>query len=295
MSSQFKDAAPTVIAAAFQALLTEKHLYQYVELDTDFIAKIAGLLSEDYIAGSGPTSHSYVPTFEEIRDEGMEVLDERWIPLDPTEGEEPRYSETEIYFSLPTIHAFCSDCEQLWPFNPLYDGLYCTAYKKTTSQWFFLSYQCQSCKGCPVRFLVRRDGLKLRLVGRDPLEVLPLPKCLPKAQSKYYSNAVIAHHAGQTLAGLFLLRVFIEQFWQTVPQVKKLMKQKQGRATGDEQGAAYQQTLPDDFKSRFPSLADVYGQLSAAMHTAEASATIFDEARRKIEEHFDAKRLYKIT
>ena len=27
------------------------------------------------------------------------------------------------------------------------------------------------------------------------------------------------YHAGQTLAGLFLLRVFIEQFWRTFPAV----------------------------------------------------------------------------
>jgi hypothetical protein len=123
--------------------------------------------------------------------------------------------------------------------------------------------------------------------------VLPTPKVLPKGVSKYFGNALIAHHAGQTLAGLFLLRVFIEQFWRTVPAVQKLIAEKP-RANGDEQGDAYQSVLPLDFKSRFPSLKDVYGNLSAAIHAADENAVLFDDSCAKIVEHFEARRLYKI-
>jgi hypothetical protein len=131
------------------------------------------------------------------------------------------------------------------------------------------------------------------LAGRYPIEVLPTPKCLPKEQRKYYSNAMIAHHAGQTLAGLFLLRVFIEQFWRTIPAVQTII-QNQPKATGDEQGTAYQSTLPDDFKSRFPSLRDIYDKLSAALHSADENAALFDEACSKIEKHFAARKLFEL-
>ena len=141
---------------------------------------------------------------------------------------------------------------------------------------------------------MRREGLKIRLSGRDPIEVVSLPEFLPKAQSKYYSNARIAHHAGQTLAGLFLLRVFIEQFWRSLPVMQALLKQD-SRTPGEKQGEAYQGTLPKDFRSRFSSLSEVYSNLSAGMHSAEATAELFDDACRKIEEHFDARRLYRIS
>ena len=98
---------------------------------------------------------------------------------------------------------------------------------------------------------------------------------------------------GQTLAGIFLLRTFVEQFWRSLPQAQTLI-QKQPRSTGDEQGAVYQTTLPDDFKNRFPSLPDIYGKLSAAMHEATADGGLFEESCDRIVEHFDARRLYRL-
>lgn len=145
----------------------------------------------------------------------------------------------------------------------------------------------------PVRFLVRREGLKLRLAGRDPIELISTPKVLPKGPAKYYSDAVIAHHAGQTLAGLFLMRVFVEQFWRTIPAVQELLK-SDSRATGEKQGDAYQKDLPPAFKEKFPSLKDCYGKLSEAIHAADASATIFAEISTAIVEHFDARRVFNI-
>lgn len=141
--------------------------------------------------------------------------------------------------------------------------------------------------------MVRREGMKLRLVGRDPLEVLPVPKVLPKGQGKFYGDAQIAYHAGQTLAAIFLLRTFVEQFWRSLTQVQALV-QRQPRATGDEQGTAYQDTLPTDFKSRFPSLSEIYTKLSAAMHEALADAALFEECCTKIVEHFEARKLFKL-
>jgi hypothetical protein len=37
------------------------------------------------------------------------------------------------------------------------------------NQCFLFEYQCQKCKEEFVRFLIRRDGLKIQLTGRDPI------------------------------------------------------------------------------------------------------------------------------
>jgi hypothetical protein len=200
-----------------------------------------------------------------------------------------------VGFSLPSINTYCDICKSRPPYNPII-GLSCVVAdkKNQVSQWYDLAYECQQCKGTPVRFLVRRDGLRLQLCGRDPIEAVPVPNFLPKAQSKFYSNAQIAHHAGQTLAAIFLLRTFIEQFWRSLREVRAVL-QVQPKATGDEQGAAYQTTLPDEFKGRFPSLPDIYGKLSAAMHQADANAGLFEDSCQKVEEHFDVRRLYKMV
>ncbi len=69
------------------------------------------------------------------------------------------------------------------------------------------------------------------------------------------------------------------------------------RATGEEQGEAHQGTLPMEFRVRFPSLLDVYGKLSAAMHFLRHpdAAQIFDDSVSKIIEHFDARRVFKFS
>lgn len=228
-----------------------------------------------------------------VEKQKTEMMDSLWVPNPITQTTYKFFENSPpVHFDLPTINTFCDHCETRPPFNPVADGSY-LVQGLGRDEFFYLGYQCQQCKGQPIRFLVRREGLKLRLAGRYPLEVLPTPKVLPKSVSKYYGTAMVAYHAGQTLAGLFLLRVFIEQFWQTLPKIKTLLE-TQPRATGDEQGDAYQDTLPPDFKSRFPSLKDVYGRLSKAIHSADENADLFDDSCAKIVEHFDARRLYKI-
>jgi hypothetical protein len=52
--------------------------------------------------------------------------------------------------------------------------------------------------------------------------------------------------------------------------------------------------LPADFKKRFPSLKDLYARLSDDLHRAAGAPDTFDKARQEIEEHFEARRLFKI-
>lgn len=137
--------------------------------------------------------------------------------------------------------------------------------------------------------MVARDGLKLTLCGRSPIESVPAPKFIPPSVRDYYSDAMIDHHAGATLEALFMLRTLIEQFWKSQNLMPNAV-----RPTGDELGDAYNATLPDDFKKRFPSLKDIYAKLSEAIHEADGKDELFQSSLAEIERHFEARRLYGI-
>jgi len=292
----------TAVEAALKVLLSEKHLYQGLDVDLAFMAGAAKQVEQE--RKDVPTTYHGMqrvspPTgAEEIFATGKATVGQTWTPYIRLGGGKPEMVTavgnvgSPIQFGLPTINTFCDLCKASWPFNPVPNGTLCVI-SDAQNAWFYLGYECQQCKAFVVRFLVRRHGFKLRLVGRDPIEVLPTPGVLPKSVSKYYSDGQIAHHAGQTLAGLFLLRTFVEQYWRTLQPVKELIAALP-RATGDEQGEAYQKTLPDDFKARFPSLKDVYSQLSAAMHDARADAQLFEGSSAGIVKHFEARKLFEL-
>ena len=287
------------VGKAMGVLLTEKHLYQAVDLDLGFLPDLAKRYFDRKPRGPSTAGGSYGPndTMEDALKAITGYTKATWSPyitgkpnqVIPGTGT----GSGPIMFELPTINTYCSACESRPPFNPVPDGSY-LIFGPKEDNLFCLRYVCQQCKEHSVCFLVRREeSKKLRLCGRDPLETIPSPTFLPKAHRKFYGDAAIAHHAGQTLAGIFLLRVFVEQFWRSRPEVKPLYDQDP-RIPGEKLGEAYQQTLPQDFRARFPSLTDVYSDLSAAMHEARGDAGVFEGCQNRIEEHFDARRLFKL-
>ncbi len=301
---EFTSCISSAVEAALKQLLSEKHLYQAVEVDLSFIPELAqkvhhrqsqNRMSQVLPVHSGAPSRS---TPETIAKDASRMAQSPWTPYIRHEQNKPQMFPTvgttsnPIRFSMPTVNTFCHKCQERWPFNPVIEGAGCVV-ENEQHQVYFFGYLCQQCKGVAVWFMVRREKLKLRLVGRDPIEVLPVPRVLPKGPGKYFGDAQIAYHAGQTLAGIFLLRTFIEQYWRSIPDVQKLV-QEQPRATGEEQGEAYQATLPIDFRGRFPSLSDVYSKLSAAMHLASADDSLFEESSKQVIEHFDARRVFKL-
>jgi len=295
------------ITAAFKKLLSEKHLYQSVELDLSGINTTTAAVEVQKIPRAPLNSGAKTsrPPLDAVIEAGQNYANKKWRPVIGSAREfeagvgGQRYGPAPIpamqvsnmvIFEVPSIQTFCSSCKDSWPFNPIGEVANVGEFQ---DQWFYLGYQCQKCQVLPVWFMIRRDKLKLRLCGRDPIEAIPAPKELPKAYSKYYSDAQIAHQTGQTLAGIFLLRTFIEQFWRSEPAVQAVIKEK-SRATGDELGNAYQATLKPAFRDSFPSLSDVYGRLSAAMHEANADPALFEDCRDKILHHFDGRKAFRI-
>lgn len=202
-----------------------------------------------------------------------------------------------LAFRVPHVKIFCHDCDRVEVFNyvlgqeafearTVVSGA-SPAESQTTTQVFVLSFLCQSCKGIPEVFLVRREGNRLSLSGRSPIEHVDTPRVIPKPVAHFFSGAIVAHQSGQTLAGVFLIRVLIEQWVQVQAKTKGLK--------ADQALDKYMDGLPKDFKERFPSFRTLYEKLSADIHSAAGSSQLFEEARQQVVEHFEARRLYKLS
>jgi len=151
-------------------------------------------------------------------------------------------------------------------------------------QIFVLQYECQNCKGEPVSFLVKRDGVRITLTGRSPIEKVNVPNFIPKNVRKYYRGSLVAFNSGANLPAMFMLRTMIEQ------HMRSTVKAGSQRMTGEELAAAYSDTLGAIFNSQFQSLRPVYLALSEAIHAAlDDKPEIFEAEHANILRHFEAK------
>lgn len=197
-----------------------------------------------------------------------------------------------------TIKIYCHKCEEMDPFN-IVDGLdvfsdvqryghFTNIGGRADQQIFVLKYQCQNCKTRPVVFLIQRDGLKISLTGREPMEMVLVPKFIPKEVEKYYSGAMIAYNSGQILPAKFMFRVFLEQYVRSLSKTPK---------SEDIEGLfmEYKSNIPNDFKQRFPSLDSIYQNLSDHIHAADETPEMVMQVKEKIDLHFESKKIFERT
>lgn len=274
------------IQSAVRHLLEHKHLYQSIEVE---IAKATEAFQKTV-----PSSFSH--TFQSM--EGASFW--AWVVYDSDSYQAllaslvSKPDRRHVTWQLPDVKLFCKSCNRIEPFNglsasnvlnrssPTAGGI---QYQGRLVQVYCLSYLCQSCKSVPEVFLLRRVGTRLTLCGRSPIEHVPVPKTLPQEVANFFSDAVVAQQSGQTLAGLFMLRTLCEQWTRRFAEPT------------DKADAAldkYMESLPDDFKGRFPSLRTIYSDLSAALHGANASDELFEATKTSIEEHFAARSVFKL-
>jgi hypothetical protein len=275
------------IADQFKVLLETKHLYQSV-VAVDFETMHRDIAKQVPI---------YRQAFEEFVDELRNA--------ELTPSEQPlvlahRYEMATLL--LQNVKLFCSRCKQRETFSPTF---YMDATRKVAErnrsgeirialhphrfQVFALVYQCESCKDSPMSFLVKRQGWKLTVEGRSPFEEVEVPKFIPKHEEWLFRGAIVAAQTGNTLAGLFYLRCFIEQFARRQTGMR-------GRQTGEEMLDTYQSLLPETQRDHMPSLRSWYEKLSVPIHAAEPEPddSLFEEAKTAIVNHFDFRRIFKI-
>jgi hypothetical protein len=207
--------------------------------------------------------------------------------------------EIPLLLLMPVnVKLFCEKCNRREAFKPIWyrdatNDLRKPNYEEAitqlpaTFQLFFLVYQCQSCQGVPEALLVRRQGWQLSLHGRSPIEHIEIPAYIPKIEGHWFRDATIALHGGKTLAALFYLRTFVEQFARRQTKLT-------GRKTGDEIMSAYGDILPLKQRDFMPSLREWYEKLSEAVHEAREDGALFEDARKEIERHFEFRKAFGI-
>ncbi|MBI2815938.1 MAG: hypothetical protein HYX72_03265 [Acidobacteria bacterium] len=269
-------------------LLESKHLYQGVLIDHT-------ALSKDY---SNLLQNPGEDLWRFQIDVSQLLLND-WVVIDnskrtPKAVGVPAASKENLAFKVPDVKLFCRECDRIEAYNSISpDDI--PQYTRSSQplgignrrvQVFVMSFLCQSCKTVPEVFLIRRKGSRVTICGRAPMEAVAVPGAIPKSVHRFYSGAVVAHQSGQTLAGLFLFRTLVEQW------ARGQMSEPPNQA--DQVLDRYMATLPDDFKSRFPSLRALYAELSADIHSASGSEELFGKAGQQIVEHFEARRLFKL-
>lgn len=279
----------TTAADHLKTLLETKHVYQRVSIDAarEFDAFANNIYGDDRdLFAQTRTASLAGATFG---------VSDREVFVENKEG-----NRTPILtLILKGVKLFCGQCGGKEAFRPVWWSDATSELRKPSArdrlignmrsdfQLFTLTYQCQRCAGVPHAFLVRRDGWQLFLDGRAPFEEVEVPTFIPKPERGLYRDAIVASHGGKTLAALFYLRTFIEQFARR--QVRPT-----GRITGDDLMIMYGATLPEKQRDHMPSLREWYERLSSVIHTAQEDTELFEQARSAIETHFDFRRLFRV-
>lgn len=306
------------ITTRLKELLETKHLYQSVTIPIQDLDEIIrrGIEEHKREASLAEPSTSY-SNHKEAERALTELLQKRRARLlvwpwgfDPENHSYPGARPVgSVYQELPSLQipsirvscdsAICKGSRQ--PHNSGYIGLregvgaFSAENSGSALQIFSFPFQCQNCKGEPLVFLVKREGLRLTLAGRSQFPEVVIPDFIPDKQKKFYRNAVIADQTGFVLAAALYLRTLIEQyFYQIIPETE--IKAIRGNPTGDELAELYAKTLPKNFPDSFPSLKKAYDDLSKIVHSGketDETKKSFVTIRTAVDGHFKAIQLFK--
>lgn len=203
-------------------------------------------------------------------------------------------AEPFLKLTVPLVETFCSSCKARKPHNPCSDR---SAPHSVfpAAPVLCIPLQCQGCKRAMVVFLVTRrktkEGVGVKLTGRSIFEEVEVPDFIPASQEKFYSQALIAFNSGQTLPALFMLRTLIEQYMRAELASSAPADANYEALRGDALCDKYADLLDGGFKQEYPSLKDVYGKLSGALHRADANESLFESEIQRTRLHFQAKKL----
>ena len=278
-------AALRAIETAFKQLLEEKHLYQNVIIDfSDAVARAGNVASNAHPMDKQSAANA--------RGIVSRVTAKRWVIAGAREATDSSKSsyEAALVFDVPPVRLFCVTCRRRERYEVTRaEDLTYDLYAKplldppwgVADQIFVIALLCQSCKAFPEVVTIRRAAAKkkLTLSGRSPMEEAELPSSLPPKESEFFRDGLIAYNSGKTLAGLFYLRTFIEQFARRVLN-------ETTRKTGQDILATYGRTVPANVRDAMPSLGECYEKLSIALHTANADSELFETTRTRIQQHF---------
>ncbi len=310
--NQLGEAVQKSVVSALQELLEEKFLYQHVKVSTEGVEKVVEEERKRFEwerVKSGPSSSHFnklvftteVQSYQELLSKRKDLLLEGLWDFKSDNangsGQAAHLARSSGYpvFSLPTIRIQCAHCDGVLPphnsgcrgINEDFEPANLTT--KPARQVFSIPYQCENCRGVPLMFMVKREGLKLTMVGRSQIALVAVPKFIPTGIERHFRNSVIAQQTGFLLAAALYLRCAIETHMRD--QVKPAEK-----ITGDELAEAYGKTLSVDFSGSFPSLKKAYSDLSVIIHTGsetESELRSYSQIKDSVEGHFEGLDVFK--
>lgn len=295
----------SLIVAAIKNLLETKHLYQAgtaFDLDAFIDANMAAMPMPEP-PGRDQDYRRY-SAIQAARANLRRAACQPWLPIQSYGPEELEKRQragqadmaSPLLFEFPFVRLYCRRCHRREPYHALSvsDALEDErprpdpdAEPTMTDQIFLALYQCQGCRSAPEFLAVARNGMKVKLVGRQPIESVEVPDEVPREESEFLRSARIAFNTGNVLAALFYLRTLIEQF-------ARRKTNRIARETGDVLMSKYSATLPDDLRGRMPSLGEWYEKLSEALHEARDDEELYRAAEEKILHHFELRRAARL-
>jgi hypothetical protein len=273
-------------------LLEEKHIYQHVVIEGEKLVLPWSTKKKSMPLG--------VVDSEANLDKQKFTLANTEMSLVEVGGSGEEYWVLTLV--VENVKLFCSECGSREVFMPVWYQDLTNELEKGQRhsyrtgpdapvpagfQLFAILLQCQRCTRTPEAVLIRREGWRLSLHGRSPMEHVDVPRCIPKEERHLFRDAIIAGHGGKTLAGLFYLRAFIEQF------ARRIIGET-GRRPGNEIMDDYGKTLSEQYRGLMPSLREWYEKLSQPIHAAKEDEKVFEEAKEAIEKHFEIRQVFKM-
>ena len=158
-------------------LLESRHLYQSYQVDSSTNKILASVIAETKVLnhpGDKARAESILGKFGECT----------WDVISPFTGGRKQdktsfdFLASTFRLTLPTVKLYCSShaCKRIEPYNPYLSRDFSShivmdyiVEQDMPEQLFVLEYQCQSCKGTPTVFMIKRKGWKLTIVGRSPI------------------------------------------------------------------------------------------------------------------------------
>ena len=299
----------TRVPAALKKLLETQHLYQSVRIDISDLQKLTTNIHKSDFAkqlknpaplscgGSIriPANHVIAAKKTELETLLYRFEMTSWKFLNPGPVKrvaivDPEHTDA-CCIEPPTILVNCELCDNRdYPHNPVslennFDPYQAHPVQQNKAiQIFAIPYQCQNCHKEPLIFMVRRDGLKLTIVGRSRFEKPQILSYIPKQEIDFFRDSIISFQTGRTLAAVFYLRIFLEQYLRRTTQAE-------GKTRGEDLADKYLKTLPEDFPSRFKNIREIYAQLSDCIHSASNDDKVYEQSKSAIEQHFRALQL----
>lgn len=155
-----------------------------------------------------------------------------------------------------------------------------------TEQVLHLYYRCATCRKRHLVFQVFRRGLKAQLTGRSQPYRPKLDKVWPDSISDIIRDALCADAENDVAAAYYHLRTAIEFHIKNelgLPVAQKI--------EGNDLCDKYNESQDMRLRTDFPSLAALYTELSAGLHSRDVDSKQFSDMLGKLLDHLRAKEL----